>query len=339
MIDRLNADPFDIEAQLKIEELIAQKNVHESYMQTLEVRARCEIRKRERLSCAGIPRVWSDRRVATELTPFSGISQSQNNPEMVVGTVTMLYVNMVVNGVPLQARRQSASIPPAATRPLIRCTAHLPTAFPGPLSRQAFIDSGAQMSIMSVTCAEQTGIMCAPLRPRLGSPVAAAVKRGLAARLFTSVSGCALSRMCLVRIGYVHLDVCHLVSALPPDSRLLDKRFQGTAVGVGTQKILGRVHQVPIKVGDGFLPCSITVLEKEQNMKFIFGAQPAPSFSPRHHRPSDLRRNLPSASLLAALFPGVQAGVCSALLACAERVADCVRVCMCALSRVQGWTC
>lgn len=38
LIDRLNADPFDIDAQRKIEELIAQKNVHESYMQALEAR-------------------------------------------------------------------------------------------------------------------------------------------------------------------------------------------------------------------------------------------------------------------------------------------------------------
>ena len=77
---------------------------------------------------------------------------------------------------------------------------------------KAFVDSGAQMSIMSIKQAERCGIM-----------------------------------------------------------RLLDKRFEGTAVGVGTQKILGRIHQAPIKIGTSFLPITITVLEKEQNMDFLFG--------------------------------------------------------------------
>ncbi len=31
-------------------------------------------------------------------------------------------------------------------------------------------------------------------------------------------------------------------------TRLLDRRFAGLAVGVGSSKILGRIHQVPLKV-------------------------------------------------------------------------------------------
>jgi hypothetical protein len=53
--------------------------------------------------------------------------------------------------------------------------------------------------------------------------------------------------------------------------RLIDKRFQGVAKGVGTQKIIGRVHQAPIRVAGCLMPCMITVLEKEQDMDFIFG--------------------------------------------------------------------
>ncbi len=40
---------------------------------------------------------------------------------------------------------------------------------------------------------------------------------------------------------------------------------------MGTQKIVGRIHQAPLKVGTQFMPVMITVLEKEQDIDFIFG--------------------------------------------------------------------
>eukprot|EP00775_Hariotina_reticulata_P003751 gene3751-4009_t len=101
----------------------------------------------------------------------------EHNPE-VFGSVEMLYVDMEVNGVPVKA----------------------------------FVDSGAQMTIMTHDFAEK----------------------------------------------------CYL-------TRLLDKRFAGLAVGVGSSRILGRIHQAPLNVAGHFTTCSITVLEQRDGPQFIFG--------------------------------------------------------------------
>ncbi|CAK9436742.1 uncharacterized protein LODBEIA_P12640 [Lodderomyces beijingensis] len=53
-------------------------------------------------------------------------------------------------------------------------------------------------------------------------------------------------------------------------SRLIDKRFQGQAVGVGTQNIGGKIHSVPIQIdGTGIeLPCSFYIVDTSVGILF-----------------------------------------------------------------------
>jgi DNA damage-inducible protein 1 len=51
--------------------------------------------------------------------------------------------------------------------------------------------------------------------------------------------------------------------------RLLDKRFAGEARGVGSCKILGKVHVAQMKLGGSFFSVSLTVLENNDVCKLI----------------------------------------------------------------------
>ena len=52
--------------------------------------------------------------------------------------------------------------------------------------------------------------------------------------------------------------------------RLIDQRWQGMAVGVGKQKIIGRVHMGQMQIENVFLPTSFTILE-QQPMDILLG--------------------------------------------------------------------
>jgi len=78
-------------------------------------------------------------------------------------------------------------------------------------SVQAFVDSGAQSTIMSKACAEKCGIL-----------------------------------------------------------RLMDTRFAGMATGIGTSRILGRVHAAEVKILDRKFVFSFTILE-DNKVDMLFG--------------------------------------------------------------------
>lgn len=56
---------------------------------------------------------------------------------------------------------------------------------------------------------------------------------------------------------------------------LIDDRFAGVAAGVGTGKILGRIHIVQLQIGQSFFPCSVSVMDDPEpgatEMPFLLG--------------------------------------------------------------------
>ena len=68
--------------------------------------------------------------------------------------------------------------------------------------------------------------------------------------------------------------------------RLVDKRWSGKARGVGTQKIMGRVHLGPLEIQGDFLPTSFNIL-KELRHDIMLGLD----MLKRHQCVVDLRNN------------------------------------------------
>lgn len=87
-----------------------------------------------------------------------------------------------------------------------------------------------------------------------------------------------MSSECADRLGLLHL---------------VDDRFAGVAVGVGTGKILGKIHIVELEIGGYAFPCSITVMDSEaglgdKNMDCLFGLD----MLKRHRCSIDLAKNV-----------------------------------------------
>lgn len=160
-------------------------------------RRRDEQLRRIRMMTADPFDVEAQRMIADEIQRQQIDSNMQDAIEFMpeaFGQVHMLYIKCKVNGFPIDA----------------------------------FVDSGAQSTIMSKACAERCNV-----------------------------------------------------------TRLIDNRWSGIAQGVGTQKILGRIHMCQIQIENDFLPSSFSVLE-QQPMDMLLGLD----MLKRHQCVIDLKENI-----------------------------------------------
>jgi hypothetical protein len=150
---------------------------------------------------------------------------------------------------------------------------------------KAFVDSGAQMTISTCSlltphkvptsarravCIHEAVVQfkdpCAGFRLCVCAPPSL-LPQSLSLSLIITLSPCA-SALLDVRVGWVAVSAsfaerCGL-------SLFIDTRFTGVARGVGSARILGRVHMSPLKIDSLHLPCSFTVLE-EQSVDLLLG--------------------------------------------------------------------
>eukprot|EP01026_Neomeris_dumetosa_P076471 TRINITY_DN8224_c0_g1_i1.p1 TRINITY_DN8224_c0_g1~~TRINITY_DN8224_c0_g1_i1.p1 ORF type:complete len:475 (-),score=64.28 TRINITY_DN8224_c0_g1_i1:242-1549(-) len=185
-LDRIKANP-GIMAKLnlmmpKVADIIRRNDVGAFENFALEVHSQLEQARKQQELLTGDPMDPEIQKRIEEHIQQEAVNESYNlamehHPELFFKT-DMLYVRMHVNNVEIKA----------------------------------FVDTGAQMSIMTLQCAEKVNLM-----------------------------------------------------------RMVDKRYKGMAMGVGTAEIVGRVHQAPIKIGDQFIPCAITILSQKSGPDFIFG--------------------------------------------------------------------
>ncbi|ETO81628.1 hypothetical protein, variant 3 [Phytophthora nicotianae P1976] len=186
----------------KLATALQTKSVSDVRMALMQMHMEAASRKfEEQQEIEALERNPFDAEAQAKIAERIRLSNVQKNMEIAIeempeafGHVTMLYIPCEVNGTQVKA----------------------------------FVDSGAQSTIMSSSCAERCGIM-----------------------------------------------------------RLVDKRFAGQAVGVGTAKIIGRVHMAPLKIGNEFYNCSFTILD-QQGVDFLFGLD----MLKRHQCCIDLSKNV-----------------------------------------------
>lgn len=66
---------------------------------------------------------------------------------------------------------------------------------------------------------------------------------------------------CLYFITYFFLSLNYILNQTGGIFHLLDTRFHGIAVGVGTGKILGRIHIAQLQISNYYFPVTVTVMD------------------------------------------------------------------------------